>query len=146
MRFTVVETIGAPLEEVFAYMADFNRDPEWKAYCLSSERISGDGSKGTRFEYVAKAFGRTQRRPAVVTEFVSNAYIAFEVTDEEGGVSGWRRFERVEGGTRVTVGFEVDLPRLMGTWSKVPRFLAVRMARADMRTVRKMLERTAAAA
>lgn len=146
MRFIVEETIAAPIDEVFAYMANFNNDPEWKAYCLSSETISGDGRQGTCFEYVAKAFGRTQRRPAVVTEFEQNAYIAFRVTDEEGGVSGWRRFARAPGGTRVTVGFEVDLPRLMGTWSKVPRFLAVRMARADLHTVKKMIERTAAAA
>lgn len=52
-----VRTQASP-EQVFAYLSDFTRTEEWDPGTVSTERVWGDGSVGTRYRNVSRFLGR----------------------------------------------------------------------------------------
>jgi carbon monoxide dehydrogenase subunit G len=52
-----VRTQASP-DRVFAYLSDFTRTEEWDPGTVSTERVSGDGSVGTRYHNVSRFMGR----------------------------------------------------------------------------------------
>jgi carbon monoxide dehydrogenase subunit G len=52
-----VETQAAP-EVVFGYLSDFANTNEWDPGTVRTERLSGDGGVGTRYDNTSKFMGR----------------------------------------------------------------------------------------
>jgi carbon monoxide dehydrogenase subunit G len=62
--------IGAPPEEVFAYLADLDNVAEWQTGVVSAERTSeGEMGVGTTVQVVRELMGQRIAAPLTVTEY-----------------------------------------------------------------------------
>ncbi|WP_300405941.1 SRPBCC family protein [Nocardioides sp.] len=52
-------SVSRPVEEVFAYLADFENTNEWDPGTRSTTRTSGDGGLGTTYDNTSEFMGRT---------------------------------------------------------------------------------------
>ncbi|MDE0776586.1 MAG: SRPBCC family protein [Nocardioides sp.] len=52
-------TVSRPIEDVFAYLADFENTNEWDPGTRSTTRTSGDGGLGTTHDNTSEFMGRT---------------------------------------------------------------------------------------
>lgn len=144
MKLEATETINVPVNQVFEVLADYSRDPEWKGDCLACTVEEGDGSVGTKLRYVARALGRKVVTQSIITEYSPGKRVAFKAEGER-ALRGWRTFEAVEGGTRVTVGLEVDVAAFMGPLAALATTLGKRQLTHDLAAVKVILEHAAAA-
>jgi uncharacterized membrane protein len=110
-------TINRPLEDVFAFLADPENDPQWRKGVLDIAHVSGDGVGAVYKQGVKGPFGK--RIPADIerTTLEPNRVIGFHAL--VGPVRPWGRYElEDEGGrTRVTFTLGTDLrgtKKLMG--------------------------------
>lgn len=61
-------TVPRPIDEVFAYLADFTTTNEWDPGTVKTTRESGDGGVGTRYHNVSRFLGRTTELVYETTE------------------------------------------------------------------------------
>lgn len=52
-------TVSRPVDDVFAYLADFTTTEEWDPGTRSTTRTSGDGGLGTTYANTSEFMGRT---------------------------------------------------------------------------------------
>lgn len=105
-RFEATVTIGRPIEEVFAFLADGTNDPKFSPRVLEiAKTTDGPPGVGTVYASTVKDAGMKTRREFELTEFDPPTRIRWAersrnvVTASAGGYD----FEAVEGGTRVTI-------------------------------------------
>lgn len=101
--------IERPVEEVFAFVSDFENVPKWNYYVLEVNRTSGGPvGAGTTYHQARKTdeqdFGVTEYEPPerVVVKTLPHAQPAFEMRFT---------FQAVEGGTQVTDEWKLDTGR-----------------------------------
>lgn len=101
--------IGAPVEKVFAFAADFENDPLWRAEVqrmeYTSERPIGVGSLAVEN---ARVLGQTLETTTVTTDYEPNRRVAAESVSGPVPIVASRDFEAVPGGTRFTYTLESD--------------------------------------
>jgi uncharacterized protein YndB with AHSA1/START domain len=137
--------VRRPLEEVFAFVADFENEPRWKpGLVLEVERLSPSGQGvGTKYREVLSAAGERVEQTFEVTEYEPNLRIGFVA--EASGTRGLYEVEPVAEGTMLT--FTVR-PRRSGL-SKVLEPLRARQAgerlQPELDRLRDLLERPASA-
>jgi uncharacterized protein YndB with AHSA1/START domain len=114
--------IEAAPERVYELVADMPRMGEWSPECQRVEWLEGsDGpAEGARF------IGHNRGGPGGVLKWSRRGRVLaaepgreFAFATEEGGKEGvvWRyRFERIEGGTRVTESYEIGT---IPTWARI---------------------------
>ena len=139
MRIEVTETINVPVNEAFAYLANYRNDTQWKSDCVSCEFTEGDGELNTKIHYVQKMLGRKNEADSVVCEYEPNTLIAFEVLGER-KAKGWRRFESSEGATTITMGLEVDVAAFLGPLASLGEKVLGKMMRNDLTIAKGILE------
>ena len=99
--------ISAPPEEVFAYLADLEKHPEW-SHCMEIEKTSeGPVGVGSSYRSRGKNFGITANETVEVTEHQPNERFGWRTTGAMGMKFGWS-FEMTpqEGGTLLIERFE----------------------------------------
>jgi uncharacterized protein YndB with AHSA1/START domain len=137
--------VRRPLEEVFAFVSDFENEPSWKPGLVHEvERLSPSGrGVGTRYREVLSAGGERVEQTFAVTDYEPNQRIGFVA--EASGTRGLYEVEPDAEGTRLT--FTVR-PRRRGL-AKVLEPLRARRARAslqrELERLRELLERSTAA-
>jgi uncharacterized membrane protein len=105
--------IQAPPSQVFAYVADLTRHPEWAQHGLQVKQTSAGGpGMGATYESTAKQFG-TQRETQAVTEYSPPSRFAFEAKGKLGLARHAFDLSASGGGTRVTKTMEITQPSLM---------------------------------
>jgi uncharacterized protein YndB with AHSA1/START domain len=106
-------TINRPLHEVFSFIADKENDPRWRPGVAEIERVSGDGTEGTKYRQLVKGPGG-RKIPAdfEITGYEPGKRIAFRAT--AGPVLPEGSFDLVEdgGATRVTFRLDAELPSM----------------------------------
>jgi hypothetical protein len=114
MRFEQdVVVTGRSVEEVFAYVSDFNRAHEWRdEVTASTMEPAGPMKPGSRLHEVARVNGRTVVTDSVVDDLVAPYRFTFDHVSGPLPVSGEYRFATADGGTRLTYVLEVSL-----TWA-----------------------------
>jgi len=134
--------IQRPIEEVFAYLADFTNIPEWNYYVRQVRQLTaGPVAVGTRYEQVR----RTDRQCYEVTVLRAPRTVA--VTTVGGERPAFHRQFELEPngrGTRLSDRWELDL----GYPSAVQRLAAPRVTRAvgeNLAVLKRLLERDRAA-
>ena len=99
----------APLENVFAYIADSSNVPQWfygvQAFEPLTELTRGLGSKYA----ITMNIGRPVTAKFECTEFVENELIAVQTFDGPRASSRWT-FQREGTGTRIRGDFDYTLP------------------------------------
>ncbi|HEX8434838.1 SRPBCC family protein [Archangium sp.] len=134
--------IRRPLDEVFALASDPKKDPDWSAVV---EQVEATGPLGVGVHLIQRVhlLGRRAHVPIEVLEYVPPERVVLRASIPHIQVLGWRLFERVRDGTRVTFRTQA---RLSGLFTlTTPLF--VRAARKhldeDLAQLRRILESAA---
>ncbi len=100
--------VRLPLAEVFAYMDDVSREPEWQPQIIEAEQIpDGPTGVGTRRRYVSTFLRTRVENTYVVTVYEPNARLVVQTTrDAVLDATIDIRWESVPEGTRVTMAIE----------------------------------------
>lgn len=107
-------TIARPVETLFAFVADGETGPRWRAGDIAVHRISGEGV-GTRYaQTVPGPMGRRVAADYEITVFDPDRRIEFQTIAGPVRPHGRFDFEPVEGGTRVTFSIDAELGGLRG--------------------------------
>ncbi|HUT52008.1 MAG TPA: SRPBCC family protein [bacterium] len=92
--------INAPVEEVFAYLADCRHLPEYIPEVVSVRNISGEG-QGMTFDWTIESKGTRSEGRTVVVDFVPNQRIVWNTTC--GKIVTLLFQPAPDGGTRLTL-------------------------------------------
>jgi uncharacterized membrane protein len=108
--------IFCPLENVFAYVSDLTRAPEWWPNLSEVRRLDGDGpiGVGTRYSFTYNMFGRHFPGEARLTEFVPNERGVLEAEGQIHAVIRNDYRATAKSRTRVTVIIEYEVPTVLG--------------------------------
>lgn len=101
--------IARPPAQVFAYVANFENNPNWMPVNRVQNVTNGAVGKGTRFKQQVDLFGASYEVESVITELVPNERIAFEYNAPIFNWRGSYLFEPSGAGTRVTAKGSVTL-------------------------------------
>ena len=72
-------TINRPVADVFAYVADGEKCPQWRSGVLDIRRLNGDGSVGTTYQQGVKGpMGRRIAADYMVTTYEPNHRLEFQ--------------------------------------------------------------------
>lgn len=66
----------APVDQVFAFLADFTTTEQWDPGTVRTRRVSGDGGEGTTYANTSRFLGRETELTYVVTEHRPNERIS----------------------------------------------------------------------
>jgi uncharacterized membrane protein len=94
-------TVPRPIDEVFAFLADGENDPQWRSGVLDVERVSGDGVGAQYRQGVKGPMGRRVAADYEVTEFAAPRLLAFRATAGPVRPEGRYELESAGDGTRV---------------------------------------------
>lgn len=131
--------IERPVEDVFAYLTDVARLPEWQASAESAE-VEGELREGARIKEVRTFMGRRAASTLEVTEYDPPRRFSLHVVEGPIQYAVEHALEAVDGRTRITfVG--------RGETGRVPRLMRGAVRRAvehqfvkDLETLKRTLE------
>lgn len=107
--------INRPLEDVFAYLVDIEKQLQWQAGLLKSEVTSrGPMGVGTTYLQVGQLIGHTIEWNSEVTEYTPNRILSFRSVAGSFTIRGRVTFEAIQGSARVSIAIEADVE---GIWS-----------------------------
>lgn len=141
-RFELSIVIKRPAEEVFEYLANLENDLQWRSEWVETRKMS-DGSPGVgaTFRLTGAMLGRQIPTVYEVTEYEPCRTAAWKAVSGPFPLAFRRTFERVEGGTRVTIRY--DTSEVRGFSKLVLSLLAGSVKRqheGDLRNVKGLFE------
>ena len=125
--------IKRPVEQVFDYMDDIEREPEWQPNLRQVKQTpAGPAGVGTERHYVSEFMGRRFRNTYVNTAYEPRRRIAYRTTrtsdvQAEGEIE-WRA---IDAGTEVTMRVTPQVP---GFLRLLPRGARERLFTGELRT------------
>jgi carbon monoxide dehydrogenase subunit G len=139
-RFVLTSEIARPPAEVFAYLTDVQRLPEWQSSAVSAEVADCHVRQGARIKERRTFMGRDIRTELEVTAY--DPPHRFDVTSCGGPVAFGihHRLEPSPRGTRLQVEVEVKVSAMMRIAAQGALKLAEREFRADFERLKKILE------
>lgn len=133
--------ISRPIDEVFAYVTDPAKAPEWASWILENT-LEGGGpvGVGSRIRGVWKFLGRSQDFRGEVTQYDPPSKFAMRTVS--GGLHGYAeaQLESIEGGTRFRNRYESETGGLFKLADPIVAPLAKRALEADLHTLKALLE------
>ena len=137
---TYAVVINRPIEDVFGFVADGEKCPQWRPGVIDIKRISGDGV-GTRYaQGVSGPMGRRIAADYEVTVYEPNRRLEFQTTTGPARPHGSYELAATDGGTRLTFSLDAQLTGirklLMG--SAVQRTMASEVRNLDR--LKRLLE------
>ena len=138
-EFAVERTIQRPVDDVFAFVADFRNGPEWQAG-IEDLRVEPDGQAqvGTRIRERRRLQGHVIDLSYTVTALEPGRRIEVRSAGGPVGYSGVQHFESVEGNAGTRLRFQLDVQLTGGM-----RLLAGFIGPAIRRQVESDLDRLA---
>lgn len=141
MRVEQSVVIKQPVERVFAFISDIERQPDWVGPVESVTNISsGPMREGTTYTVSLAFMGRSAQAQQTVAQFEPNRVFSQKTTSGPIAVQVTLSVEPAEGGTRVNNVTEAD-------GSGIPRLMRPMMTRSiqsqvdgDMLNLRDLLE------
>ncbi|MGD2151921.1 MAG: SRPBCC family protein [Gemmatimonadales bacterium] len=123
--------IERPVEVVFAYMQDIDREREWQPNLREAEQSpAGEQGVGTRRRYVSEFMGKRFENVYVNTIYEPNRRVAYRSAPEsDTQAEGEVTWEAVESGTRVTMSVAVQVG---GMLRFVPRSLIASLGEKEL--------------
>ncbi len=102
-------TINRPIEQVFAFVADYHNNVKWQTGVIAAEFTSpGPVGVGTKYKYDAEIMGRKLETTGELTAYDPPRITAWKATSGPFPMSGSTTFESVPGGTRVVDVIEAE--------------------------------------
>ena len=123
--------IQRPVEAVFAFMQDIEREREWQPNLReASQTPAGVPGVGTRRRYVSEFMRMRFENVYVNTVYEPNRRVAYESTPEsDTQASGEITWEPVDGGTRVAMRVQA---KVGGALRFVPKALILKVGRKEL--------------
>lgn len=107
-------TINRPVEEVFAYVSDLTRGPEWQPGLVEVRRITeGPEGVGTQYTGVRKFMGRKMESVIEFTTYEPNKKLVFKSISGDSPLVQSFLFEPTPEGTKLIARLELQTPGLM---------------------------------
>lgn len=136
--------INASPEQVFGYVADITKHPEWAqtAHKLQIEKTSdGPIGQGSTFNSVGHQFGENHDT-LTITEFAENQRVVYEAEGNAGKLRHWFAVKQAEGGAELTKGLDVVSTKFPFTLFApiVTTFIAPGGLRGDLQRIKAKLE------
>lgn len=115
LRYESSITINRPVEVVFEYMMDIDREQEWQPNLREAEQSpTGEPGVGTRRRYVSEFMDKRFETVYVNTFYERNRRVAYESAREsDTQAEGEIIWDVVDGGTRVTMRVAVRIGGLL---------------------------------
>jgi len=138
--FEITLEIARPPADVFAYLTDVSKLPEWQSSAAEAE-IDGAVRKGARIRERRRFLGRDVRNELEVTRYEPPE--RFELSSRSAPVSFTIDHALVpaERGTRLHVQADVKIGTMMRLAAQAPLKAAEREFRQDFERLREILER-----
>lgn len=137
--------VNRPVEEVFAYVTDIERFPEWTSFVRNAAKTSdGPVGLGTALRTDLQFLGRQFTSEQVITEFVPNRVFAGQSVSGPLPMTITTTVEPAEGGTRVTQSIEGESKGFFGLADPILEQVGKRQLRAQLGTLKDLLESGAA--
>ncbi len=112
MRVERTVRAGAPLERVYAYLADFTTTTEWDPGTVETVLVSGDGGVGTVYRNTSRFAGRETQLTYTVVERDEGDTFALRGENKTVHARDTMTFRRVGDGTEVRYVAEFRFPML----------------------------------
>ena len=141
-------TINASPEQVFGYLSDITRHPEWASHDLKVERTSsGPVAVGSTFSSVGHQMGEHKAQIRVM-ELQPNSSVVFEAEDDTGHFRHYFRLQPGDGGTLLTKGSDpLRLSLMLKLLMPVGRlYMVPRGLDGDLKRIKANLEGGSASA
>jgi carbon monoxide dehydrogenase subunit G len=136
-------TIKSPVQTVFDYMQDIDREREWQPSLReASQSPEGEPGVGTERRYVSEFLGRRFENVYVNTSYEPPHKVVYRSTPEsDTQATGEITWEAVDGGTKVTMRVEAKIGGLLRL---VPKAVIESVGRKELNEalarVKKLLE------
>ena len=102
--------INKPTEEVFTYLANLENDLKWRREWVEAKNTSESPlGLGTTFLLVGELLGRRMETVYETIEYEPNRMSAWKAVSGPLPLTFRRTFERIDGGTRVTMRYEAEV-------------------------------------
>lgn len=137
VAFEVSRDVGAPPERVWAVLADYSRDHEWRSGVQMRQEPPGLAVAGALTYERLRLWGREMRVVARLEEVEAGRRLTFRTVESDVPVWGERRVEPwgSRGGSRVTVRIEMSPS---GLWSLMRRPLGALFKRRFERDLERL--------
>lgn len=143
MRIESSVVINAPADQIFDFIADVQRQPEWIGAVTGVSNISNTPvGEGTTFEISLALMGKTARASQQVTRFEPNR--AFTQATTSGPIPTEISITLVESGDSTTVHnvTEADISSLGRLAGPIAARTIRRQLETDLQTLRGIMERS----
>lgn len=108
-------SIARPVGDVFAFLADGEKCPQWRSGVLDIRRVSGDGGVGTRYAQGVKGpIGRRIAADYEITVYEPNRRIEFQTVAGPARPHGRYDLQPEGDGTRLTFSLDAQLGGFRG--------------------------------
>ena len=133
--------INRPIEEVFAYVTDPTKAPEWSSLTLES-RLEGGGpiGVGSRIRAIGKFLGRRVESTAEVTRYEAPTIFSMREISGPGHLEIERQLESVGKGTRYRSRLAGEAGGLFKLADPIVASLMKRAVETDLHTLKTLLE------
>jgi uncharacterized membrane protein len=101
--------VKCPRDELFAFLADPENDPQWRSGVLDLKRVSGSGMGARYAQGVKGPGGRRIAADIEITELTPGETIAFQTVAGPVRPRGRYLLTAADGGTRVRFELEADV-------------------------------------
>ena len=146
IKFEVGEVINRPVEEVFAFTADLENDPQWQSG-IEEARWTSDGPPGkdsTGVE-VIRFLGRRMELVLLVTEYEPNRKLSIKTTGGPISFESTATYEPVDGGTRLNFTMEGDAKGFFKLADPLLARMVKRQSQGDLGNLKDLMEARAEA-
>ncbi len=139
MRTAHSVIIHRPLAEVFDFVTDLRNETRWQPE-IRSVTLEGPLSAGSTFRERRVTFGRSFDWRFRITHYSAPHSITIETIDGAAPYRGTRRFESLDGSTKITETGELELPGLLALFDPIAERVSRRPLRVAYARLKALLE------
>ena len=124
------QVINRPIEEVFDFVTDIEKAPQWRAGVVESKKLSDEPKVGARGSEVLQFLGQRIESTYEITEYQPSTKFGFKIVSGPIPMEGGYALESVEGGTKLAFTIQGDA----GGFFKLAEPILTRMVRRQVET------------
>jgi hypothetical protein len=142
----IIRTIDRPIQQVFAYVSDFQKSLEWQSGLVESKQITaGPPAVGSQYSGVRNFLGRRMESTIQLTSFEQDKQFAYKSIAGSVQYQQSFHFEPTGRGTRVSTLIGMEMAGLLGLAKPFIVSSLKHDMGADFDTLKKLLETRAQA-
>jgi len=139
VKFEITTHINRPVADVFKYMADPTKLPEWNNIVEEATPSETPVRVGTKIQVRARFLGRKIDSPTLVTEYELNKRFTNK-SEKPFPLSVTNIFEAEGGGTKLTSQFETDAGGFFKIGEPILARIAKKQFQTQLDTAKELLE------